>query len=54
MDQSEAHAALKQDTEWTNRRHRQYLDKTELIDKPETHAVLKQDAEWTNQRNRQY
>jgi hypothetical protein len=34
MDQSDAHAALKQDTEWTNRRHRQYLDKIEWIDKP--------------------
>jgi hypothetical protein len=55
MDKPETHAALKQDTEWTYQRHRQYWDKTyngqtrdtgsietrHIIDKPETQTALR-------------
>jgi hypothetical protein len=56
MDKPETQATLKQDREWTNQRHRQYLEKTHnglirgtcsietilRIDKPETQVVLSQ------------
>ena len=62
MDKPETHVVLRQDTEWTNQRHRQYWDKTQngqtrdrdsieticKMDKPETQASLGQDTEWTN------
>jgi hypothetical protein len=38
MDQSDAHAALKQDSELTN----------------QTQVILRQDIRWTNQRHMQY
>jgi ketosteroid isomerase-like protein len=66
MDKPETEAVLRQDTEWTSQRHRQYWEHNgqardtggigtrQRMDKPETQAVLKQDTEWTNQRHRQY
>ena len=58
MDKPVIQAVLRQDTKWTNRRHRQYWDKTQngktrdtgsigtrhRIDKPETQAVLGRDT----------
>jgi ketosteroid isomerase-like protein len=58
MDKPETQAVLRQDTEWTNQKHRQYWDKTQngqagdrgsiepthRMDKPETEAALKQDT----------
>jgi hypothetical protein len=68
MDNSKTEEALRQDTEWTNQRHRQYWDEKQngqtrvtrsigirhRMDKPETQAAFKQEKEWTNQRHRQY
>jgi ketosteroid isomerase-like protein len=68
MDKSKTNAVLRQDTEWTNQKLRQYWDKTQngqtrdrgsietrhKMDKPETQATLGQDTEWTNQRYMQY
>jgi hypothetical protein len=68
MDKPVIQAVLRQDTNWTNQRHRQYWDEThngqtrvtssigirQRMDKSETQAALKQDREWTNQRHRQY
>jgi hypothetical protein len=68
MDKPETEAVLRQDTEWTSQRNRQYWDKTQnrqtrdrgsietkhIMDKPETQAVLGQATEWTNQRHRQH
>jgi hypothetical protein len=70
MEKPEKQAILRQDTELTNRRNRQYCDKTQNVqtrdtggsietrhrmDKPETQSSkLKQNTEWTNQRHRQY
>jgi hypothetical protein len=59
---------LRKDIWWTNRRHRQYWEKTQnehtrttgiigtrlIMVKPETPAVLRQDTWWINQRHRQY
>ena len=58
MDKQDTEAVLRQDTEWTSQRHRQYWDKTRngqtrdrgsietrhIKVKPETQAVLKQDT----------
>jgi hypothetical protein len=68
MGKPETEAVLRQVTEWTSQRHRQYWDKTQngqtrdrgsiesrhIIGKPETQAVLGQDTDWTNQKHRQY
>ena len=68
MDKPETKAVLRQETEWTSQRHRQYLDKTQngqtrdrgsietrhIMATPETQVVLRQDTDWTNQRHRQY
>jgi hypothetical protein len=68
VDKPKTQAALRQDTEWTNQRHRQYWVKTQngqtrdtcsiktshKMYKPETQAVLRQDTKWANQRQRQY
>jgi hypothetical protein len=59
MDKPETHAVLRQDTEWTNQKHRQYWDDTQngqtretgsigtryIMEKPEILAVLGQDTE---------
>jgi hypothetical protein len=59
MDKPVTQAALEQDTEWTNQRHRHYWNQTHngqirvtrsigirhRMDKPETQAALKQDRE---------
>jgi hypothetical protein len=48
MDKPETHAVLRQDTEWTNQRHRQRWEQdTEWTN--QTPAVLRQDTECTNQ-----
>jgi ketosteroid isomerase-like protein len=58
MDKPETQAVLRQDTEWTNQKHRQYWDKTQngqvrergsietrqRMDKPEKQAALGQDT----------
>jgi hypothetical protein len=58
MNKPEIQALLRQETEWTNQRHRRFWDKTHngktrdtcsiearhIMDKPETHAVLRQDT----------
>jgi hypothetical protein len=68
MEKLVTQAVLRQDTKWTNKKHRQYWEKTQngqfqdrgsietrhRMDKPETQEALGQDTEWTNQRHRQY
>jgi hypothetical protein len=58
MDSSKTEEVLRQDTEWTNQRHRKHWDKTQngqirdtgsidrrhKMDKPVTQAVLRQDT----------
>jgi hypothetical protein len=58
MDKPETQAVLRQDTEWTNQKHRQYWDKTQngqvrergsidtrhRMDKPKKQAALGQDT----------
>jgi hypothetical protein len=58
MDNSKKEEVLRQDTEWTNQRHRQHWDETQngqtrdtgsfetrkRMDKPETQAVLREDT----------
>jgi hypothetical protein len=65
MEKPETEAALKQDREWTNQRHRQLWNKTEngqtrdtgsierrhIMDKPVTLTELRQDTKGTNQRH---